>query len=199
MKSFKRQAGSGKTIFLVILIALAASVMLYFVNSFKYHDLAVDSEAGVEKQRQSILNHITSHSNKIMEMAQIPAMAAKQVTEMYTKVMQGRYGKEGSKAMFQMLTEQNPTLDQGIYKAIQLEMAGGRDKIANYSDRMIELNTVYKQHQKRKWSGYWIKGEGYPSEEWVIANNKCNYDAFLNAYSTVVDETNKDEGIKLSY
>jgi hypothetical protein len=199
MRSLKRQTGSGKTIFLVILLTLASAAGFYLVNSFKYHDLAVDSEVNIEKQRESILNHITSHSNKIMEMAQVPAMAAKQVTKMYTDVMKGRYGKDGSKAMFQMLTEQNPTLDQGIFKEIQREMAGGRDKIANYSDRMIELNKVYKQHLKRKWSGWWIAHEGYPDAEYVAADAKGNYDAFLNAYSAVVDETNRDEGIKLDF
>lgn len=56
---------------------------------------------------------------KVVEISQVPAMQMDNYKTLYTDVMKGRYGADGSKAMFQFLKEQNPTLDPALYTKLQ--------------------------------------------------------------------------------
>lgn len=56
---------------------------------------------------------------KVVEIAQVPQNQMDNYKALYTDVMKGRYGADGSKAMFQFLKEQNPTLDPSLYTKLQ--------------------------------------------------------------------------------
>lgn len=84
------------------------------------------------------------HSNyvlRIQEMAQVPKMATKQLSEVIMASNQGRYGADGSKAVFQFLKEQNPNIPNSLYENIQKEVTGGRldfqSKITRVNDNKV--------------------------------------------------------------
>jgi AICAR transformylase/IMP cyclohydrolase PurH len=99
-------------LFLVTGISFGLSVMGTF-NSF------VSMEKNVVSQYQQNQNNYDSMFKKFKESAQVSEMYASDVERVYKSAIEGRYGENGSQAVFQFLKEQNPNMDASLYKRIQ--------------------------------------------------------------------------------
>jgi len=77
------------------------------------------AEADITGQYTDMQNVYDNGWKKVVEISQVPAMQMDNYKVLYTDVMKGRYGADGSKAMFQFLKEQNPTLDPALYTKLQ--------------------------------------------------------------------------------
>jgi uncharacterized protein (UPF0333 family) len=191
MKSYRNERGvaSGTIIGLVavgfVVVALAGS---YISAANQGNRL----EVAISAKYQDNENVYASGSQKIVEIAQVPAMYVEDITKVTTAAIGGRYGADGSKAVFQMLREQNPQLDPSMYKKIQQVIESFRDEFKNSQTQLLDQCRNYETLRGNVWSGMWLGIAGYPKKD---ITKMCTIVTTEKAHQTF--ETKRDTGIQL--
>jgi hypothetical protein len=94
-------------------------VVLFFLGYVGWSNGANKFEVDIPAQYSEMQNVYDNGWKQVMEENQIPQNYADQVKDVFQGTMTGRYGPEGSKALFQMIKEQNPQLDPSLYRKVQ--------------------------------------------------------------------------------
>ncbi|MHA1288158.1 MAG: hypothetical protein ACTSPB_12210, partial [Candidatus Thorarchaeota archaeon] len=128
----------------------------------------------------------------------VPAMYRNDIKDIYRDVLKGRYGENGSQAMFQFLKEQNPQIDAGLYKAIQQAMEAGRNEFRVAQTRLVDQKRVYVTNLGYVWKGFWLETAGYPTLNVGFAGSADDFEIITSEYAIDAFETGVDKGIVLS-
>lgn len=180
---------------IVVIVAIVALILgligvgiLSYVSAYNFGNK-------IENQLKAVLedneNVYAQGTQKVIEIAQVPAMYAADVSKVTKEAIQGRYGADGSKAVFQMLREQNPTLDPSMYAKIQTVMEEFRNKFEVSQRSMIEVKRSYNTALGSLWRGLWLGIAGYPKinlDDYKIVTTDKARDAFTSK---------RDKGIQL--
>lgn len=102
------------------------------------------AENGIKAQYDENQNNYANYFNKLKEMAQVPTIAEKHLEELYKTAISGRYGQDGSKAMFQFIQEQNPNIDPKLYERMQEVIESGRNSFEADQKTLIDKKNVYQ-------------------------------------------------------
>lgn len=144
---------------IAVVVLLGAAVFGTYV---KYSNLGVQLESklnAVWDENQVVLNTYTA---KVQETAQVPDVYKNDLREIVKDTFQGRYGEDGSKAVFQFIQEQNLNLDPQLYRQIQQVIESGRNDFQTAQKSMIDVKRAYEQQLGYFWSGMWLNFAGYP-------------------------------------
>ena len=192
MNFISRQRGGATT------IAIASLVVVGFIGAAIIGSYVTAANTGnrlevaISAKYQDNENVYASGSRKIVEIAQVPEMYVADVTKVTTAAIGGRYGADGSKAVFQMLREQNPQLDPGMYKKIQQVIESFRDEFKNSQTALLDQCRNYETLRGNVWSGFWLNIAGYPKKD---INKMCTIVTTDKAREAF--ETKRDSGIQL--
>lgn len=184
----KKQAGGALLVVLLVVVAFAAVIVGSYITNYNYGNRV---ERQIEATHTDNRNVLAQYSTRIIEMAQVPDMYKEDVMEIYEGALTGRYGENGSQAMFQFLQEQNPQIDASLYTNIQQSMEAGRNKFENSQTRLIDLKRGYETKLGSFYSGFWLSVAGYP---------RIDLDSFnivVNDYSNEAFETGIDNGLTI--
>lgn len=184
MNKISNQRGSAALIVLGALVALLLGVALIGVVSY----ISASNKAnGYENQlvaaKENSENSLAQYGQKVLEAAQVTELYRDDVTTVVKAAVGGRYGENGSQAVFQMLTEQNPTLDASVYTKIQQLVEGGRTQFQNEQTRMIDIKRAYSTALGTVWGGFWMGVAGYPKinlEDFKPVSTDRAQEAFKN-------------------
>lgn len=175
------------TIVIGVILIIAFILVGSYVNM---NNKGANFENQITRLQQNSESSLSNLTMRIAEMAQVPTMATSQLKEVIEKQMTGRYGNDGSKAMFQFFKEQNLQVDQKLYTNIQAEISGGRKDFEISQNRLVSLCASYKSQLEYVWSGFWLHLTGYPKMDInkvcrVISDDKTN-NAFDSAKQTII-------------
>lgn len=159
-----------------------------YVSAYNYGNVTENQIVATYKNNENIL---AQYSNRIAEMAQVPEMQRDDLLAVYKETMAGRYGKDGSKAVFQWLKEQNPQLNNELYTRLQVSMEAGRKDFEVAQTELIDQRRSYDTERGYLWRGFWIRVAGYPK----IDLDK--YKPITNTYASEAFENGKEDGITL--
>ena len=185
----KYQKGVAGWVFLGVVAAVAFTLVASYVTNANYGNRAERQIVATWEDNENIL---AQYSLKVMEVAQVPSMYKKDVIEIYGAALEGRYGENGSQAMFQFLKEQNPQIDASLYTNIQQIMEAGRNEFRVAQTRLIDQKRSYETNLGYVWKGFWLDMAGYPQLD------LANYEAITSDYAVEAFETGVDKGITLS-
>lgn len=151
-------------IFTLIAVVVGIGVMAYVGAANKGNQM----ENQINNLRQSSASNLSNLAMTIQEQAQVPEMATDHLKQVIEAQMSGRYGADGSKAVFQFLKEQNLQVDQRMYLNIQAAMSGGRKEFEISQNRLLSQCTSYKNEVGNVWSGFWLRLAGYPKANLAV-------------------------------
>ena len=161
-----------------LLLAIVAIGSVVGINN----DL-VRQEATISAQYKQNQNNYSNYFNKLQEVAQVPSMYAKDLKDVYTAAISGRYGKDGSKAVFQFLVEKNPNFDASLYTKIQQVIESGRNSFEADQKTLLERKRIYEISLKEFPRSFVASALGFPkinlSEIDIVINDETE-----NAFKT---------------
>lgn len=156
----------------------------------KYNSF-VQQENGLVAQYKQNQNNYSNYFNKLKEAAQVPDMQVDGLKKLYDGVMAGRYGANGSKAVFQMLREQNPQLDASLYVQVQRIIESGRNSFEADQKSLLDKKRVY-ENATQQFPGNLVAGLlGFPTTK------VADIDIVTNAETAEAFATKKAGPIKL--
>jgi len=142
----------------IIMVAVAVFVGLYISNSNRGASMEESIVASYEVNR-NVLSNTTA---RVMEMAQVNEMYRDDLSGIIEDTFTGRYGADGSQAVFQWINEQNIPLDPGLYRNLQASIEAGRNEFRNSQDRLIDHRRHYQRQLRFVVSGFFLRLAGYP-------------------------------------
>lgn len=186
----KRQLGaiSGALIALIIVGVIAFLGIASYINAANY---GVRTENQLKAKLENNENIYAQGTQRVMEIAQVPALYRDDLKQIVTAAIQGRYGANGSQATFQWIQEQNPTLDAGMYSKIQQQIEAFRNEFQNNQTELLQMRATYQNALGYVWQGFWLRLAGYPKID------LSKFDIVTTDTARRTFETKRDGGLQL--
>lgn len=143
----------------VVILATVAIAFGSYVSAYNYGNRMDNQLIALKENNKNIY---AQGSQKILEIAQVPSMYTDDLTKLVEADIQGRYGKEGSKATMQWIQERQLNLDPVLYTKIQQTIEGFRNDFQVNQTRMVDVKRSYLTAQGSLWQGFWLRVAGYP-------------------------------------
>jgi hypothetical protein len=145
MQTANNAPNNSRRSFWLIVLAIAALIVTVFIGSaFSYRSRAIRLEQSIVAQYEDNQNAYSRMRTVIAEMAQVPAMYRDDVLRVYDNAMRGRYGADGSRALFQAIQEHNPNVDAGLYTRLQATIESQRTQFAAGQNSLVDKKREYR-------------------------------------------------------
>jgi uncharacterized protein (UPF0333 family) len=161
-----------------VLFGIIAIVIMSYISAFNYGN---QMERQLDAKYSDMEVTLANASNKVADLAKVPAMYKNDAVELIKAEMQGRYGQEGSKATFQFFQEKGIQLDPSLYRRIQQEIVTGRNEFTATQKQLITIKQQYETQLGSFWKGMWLGIAGYPKvdlSKYKIISSGHAQDAF---------------------
>jgi hypothetical protein len=126
--------------FMVLTLGSALAVGGYVLS---VRSSANRMEKNVVYQYEQNKNNYDKMWKTFKETAGVTSMYTEDLEKVYKSAIQGRYGEGGSKAVIQMLKEQNPNFDQSSYKRLQEIIEAGRSDFEENQKMLLDKKKQY--------------------------------------------------------
>lgn len=179
----------GVIIAIAIVLCLAVPAIFGYVSAY---NLGNRTENQLTAMLENNENIYANGTQKVIEIAQVPSIYAEQVSKVTREAIQGRYGQDGSKAVFQFLQEQNPQLDPAMFAKIQVVIEEFRNKFELAQRDMIDVKRMYNTQLGSLWTGFWLGVAGYPKVDMK------KFEIVTTDRARQTFDTKRDQGINLN-
>jgi hypothetical protein len=151
--------GKGLIVTFGILGALALLAVFFISGYFGFSNQCNQYENNIKAQYSENQNVYDNGWKKVVEIAQVPQQQMAAMKDLYMGMISGRYGQDGSKAMFQMMKEANPNVDQSTYTKVQQTIEEFHNKFEQRQSEMVERTRQYQNYitastEGRLWNSF---------------------------------------------
>jgi hypothetical protein len=141
----RKKIMNNKVLTIVTPLGLIVLLAVFLVGGlFSYRTGCIRTENKLDAQYEQDKNSYDNMWKKFREIAQVKDEYAKDLKEIWNSAMLGRYGDGGSRAIFQFVKEQNPTLDPSIYTRLQSAIEAGRNSFNAEQQQLLDMKNTYK-------------------------------------------------------
>lgn len=147
---------------IIAAIVLGAFVGTGAVSYISAYNTANRMERTIVATDENNRNILAQYGNRIAEAAQVPSMQRDDLSAVVTAALEGRYGEDGSRAVFQWIQEQNPQIDSTVYVQLQRMIEAGRIEFAAAQTKLVDQKRIYETSLGSFWQGTWMSVAGYP-------------------------------------
>lgn len=158
MKLRKQKGSVGIAVAGVIAVLAAGCVFSYFSAASYGNRTEVALKTGYDDGQ----NILSSGYQQLKGVAGVTKLATQDQRELFDSVVTGRYGPNGSQAVFQMITEQNPVQDPKLYQKVQQVVEGTQKEFQNWQTGFLDKRGQYETALGSPWQGMWLGFAGYP-------------------------------------
>lgn len=172
---------TGTLVASVAAVAILGMVAIGGISYVSAYNTGNRLEQSLKATYENNRNILAQYGNKIAEAAQVPAMQRDDLTAVVTAALEGRYGDDGSRAVFQFIQEQNPQIDSTVYIQLQRMIEAGRNEFTAAQTKLTDQKRVYETALGSFWQGTWMSVAGYPKinlEEFKIVSTARADEAF---------------------
>jgi hypothetical protein len=180
MNSIRKQRGSlaiGLAVGAIGLV-IAGTVAVSYFSAASYGNRAEQSLKAKYANNENVLS---SGYQTLKGVAGVTKMATEDQINIFKAAIQGRYGADGSKAVFQMIKEQNPTVDASLYRKVQQVVESTQTEFKVSQTGMLDIKRSYETALGSPWQGFWLGVAGYPKidlSKFVIISSEGASEAF---------------------
>jgi len=165
------------------LVAVIALVL--FVMNISYNNTAERIRTDVEAQYKKIETDYEKMSRIILMQAGIVNKYSTDFKNIYKSMMTGRYGKSGSKAMWQWIKEQNPQLDASVYKKLMTTVEAHRQGFSRKQEKVAMMVAEYNKMLRVAPAKWFVDGTEMEAKIVSSSNTKVIMD-------TGIDDSSND-------
>jgi hypothetical protein len=144
---------------LAVILVVAGIAFASYISAYNYGNRMDNQLIAIKDNNRNVYAQGTQ---KVLEIAQVPAIYTDDLKKLIEADISGRYGKDGSKATMQWFKERNLTLDPSLYTKIQQTVESFRNEFQQNQTRMIDVKRSYMVGQGSFWQGFWLRMAGYP-------------------------------------
>ena len=167
-------------VLLLITLGTAGTLMLMYQS---LHDDAIVSENQIELLTNQSENVLSTTTIKIQDAAGIAQVYTDDLKKVVEGAVSGRYGKEGSRATFQWIQEQNPVaMPETMFLKVQNIIDGGGSEFKISQDRKMEYCKPYQDKLGYLVRGTLLKMAGFPKKDVAklcqVISDKASREAF---------------------
>lgn len=144
-------------------LAVVAVLVFSIVGSLmSMYNSAVQMEQSLVAQYDQNRNNYAKMFNSLKEAAQVPDMYMQGLKDLYDSIMHGRYGSDGSKAMFNWIKEHNPEVDSSLYVKLQSMIEANRNDFESNQKSLIDKRQIYQVYLKTVPQSFVLSVMGFP-------------------------------------
>ena len=148
---------------IVIGVVVAIIAVFGIATYVHYANLGVRMENGIKAAYDDNKNVLGQYSLKVVETAKVTGKFADDLARVTSEALEGRYGENGSRAVFNWIQENYPgQLDASLYANVQRVIEAGRKDFEVKQRTLIDQKRVYQNQLDFVWSGFWLGVAGYP-------------------------------------
>lgn len=148
----------------IILVAVIAVGLGFLASMWSYSNQATKAEVNIGRFDSDRQNVLSAYTLKIKEMAQVPDKYKADLQDVIKATFEGRYGADGSKAVFQFIQEKNLNLDSKLYQNLQVAMEAGRNNFQLAQTKVIDACANYEGLRNYVVSGFFVELAGFPKK-----------------------------------
>ena len=181
MKNLQKQKGSG----LIVGLAIAGVFGVIAVAAIGSYVSAANYGNRTEQQLQAKYtdneNVLSSGYQQLKGVAGVTKMATQDQIDLFKAAVTGRYGADGSKAVFQSITEANPVQDPQLYRKVQQVVESTQKEFQLSQTQMLDIKRSYQTELGSVWKGMWLGFAGYPKldlSKFAIVSSEGASEAF---------------------
>ncbi len=158
----KHQRGGVVAAVLITLGVIGAVVGLGAFACASAYNTANAFEQQLKAEHANNKNILAQYGQKVAETVQVTAMARDDMSKVAKDALSARYGQDGSKATVQAINEQNPVIDNELYRKPQQLIESGRDEFEKSQKRLTDIKRSYETALGSFPQGNLMRALGYP-------------------------------------
>lgn len=148
-------------VFLSAVAVMGVMALIGGISYVKYYNLGNELETNIKTLHTNLKNISGTCENKILDMAQVPAMYRDDLGAIIKSEMEGRYsGNRGE--VVSMIKERALNYDSSLYTNIQNEITACANSFKSAQTHFIDNKGVYVKELGNFWSGKFLSMAGYP-------------------------------------
>jgi hypothetical protein len=138
---------------------MAIIILMIFIMNISYQNSYERLDQDLLGHYKKIESSYEKQSRIILQQAGILNKYSTDFKNIYKGMMQGRYGKDGSKAMMQWIKEQNPSIDASIYKKLMTTVEAQKTTFDRLQAKLAAMVAESNKMMKTAPSKWFVDGE----------------------------------------